>query len=325
MIARERVCRTLRFQTPDRIPRQLWIMPSAFLAHGPKLIDLLRQYPVDINPRKLEIPELPPLYRKGTFIDEWGSTWLNLQDGVAGEVKLPAVAEWSDLPRLKPPALQGVEVEFQKLSAHCPDAFHSLVAGALFERLQYLRGTENLYIDLLDQPQSLFTLRNIVMDHLMQRIEIALQCPCDAVQFADDWGSQRALLISPALWREFFKPCYRMLFERVKSAGKFVFMHSDGFIVDIIEDLIELGVDALNCQVWAMGPERLKPFRGRLTFWGELDRQWLLPKGTPADIRRRIHDMTKTLSTPMGGLIAQSEIDALTPIENIEAVLQPWR
>jgi uroporphyrinogen decarboxylase len=102
-------------------------------------------------------------------------------------------------------------------------------------------------------------------------------------------------------------------------------MHSDGYILDIIPDLIEIGVDALNCQVWAMGAEVLgQRFRGRITFWGELSRQTTLPNGTPAEVRAAIEEMKRHLALPEGGLIAQSEVDRLTPLANIEAVLQPW-
>lgn len=125
MKSRERVERTLRYQRPDRIPRHIWILPSAFLAHSDNLVDLIRRYPSDINPRKPIIPELPPVYRQGTHVDEWGSTWLNLQDGMAGEVQIPAVADWSDLPSLKPPSLDGLEAGYMQQSAHCPDAFIS--------------------------------------------------------------------------------------------------------------------------------------------------------------------------------------------------------
>jgi uroporphyrinogen decarboxylase len=322
----EVVTRTVQFQNPDRIPRQLWILPGAFLEHGQALVELLRRYPVDINPRPLEVPELGPEYRKGTYVDEWGSVWLNLEDGVAGEVKHPALADWSALDRLKPPALpENFAAGAENILRRRPDAFVSMIGGQIFERLQYLRGTENLYIDLMDQPPELLRLCEMIMEYLHRRVDRCLQSPCHAVQFADDWGSQRSLLIAPELWRTFFKPRYAELFKRVHAAGKFVFMHSDGYIVDIIEDLIEIGVNALNCQVWAMGAEMLgQRFRGRITFWGELSRQTTLPNGTPADVRAAVAEMKKHLAAAGGGLIAQSEVDRMTPLANIEAVLQPW-
>jgi len=327
MTSREIVTRTLRFEMPERIPRNLWILPAAYLRHGERLVDLLRRYPLDINPPVPRVPELSPEHRKGTFQDEWGSVWLNLQDGMAGEVKQPAVAVWPDLASLKsPPVWKDAETEsFRERLARAPDAFHYLVAGSLFERMQYLRGSENLYLDLAEQPRDLLCLRDMVMDWLHRRVAKCLEHPCDAVHFADDWGSQRSLLVHPKLWRQCFKPCYAALFEQVRQGGRFVFMHSDGFILDILEDLIEIGVDALNCQVWAMGPEQLGGrCREQVTFWGELSRQTVVPHGNPADIRSAIQVMKTHLATPAGGLIAQSEVDGLTPLENIEAILRPW-
>lgn len=326
MTSRERVKRALRFESPDRIPRQLWILPSAYMKHGQDLVDLLQRYPVDINPRPPVIPEMGPEYRKGTWTDEWGSVWLNLDDGIVGEVKQPVLAEWSALDSLKPPPVPADRnPAVEAVLEHRPDAFTTLVAGQIFERLQYLRGTENLYMDLALQPPELCRLRDLVMEYLHEQVDRCLETPCDAIQFADDWGSQRSLLIQPQLWRDFFKPCYAELFGRIKAAGKFVFLHSDGYIVEIIEDLIEIGVDALNSQVWIMGAEELgKRFRGRITFWGEISRQTILPNGSPADVRAAAATMKEQLATPEGGLIAQSEVDRMTPLANIEALLQPW-
>lgn len=93
------------------------------------------------------------------------------------------------------------------------------------------------------------------------------QTDVDGLGIADDWGSQRSLLISPAMWRERFKPLYRDYAQIAHAAGKAFFMHSDGFIVDIYPDLVEIGVDALNSQIFCMGVDRLVPFAGRITFW----------------------------------------------------------
>ncbi|GIX07793.1 MAG: hypothetical protein KatS3mg115_2196 [Candidatus Poribacteria bacterium] len=100
----------------------------------------------------------------------------------------------------------------------------------------------------------------------------------------DDWGSQTALLISPAQWREFFKPLYADYCRILHAADKFVFFHSDGHIEAIYGDLIEIGVDAINSQLFCMNIERLgRLYRGKVTFWGEIDRQGVLAFGTPQD------------------------------------------
>ena len=323
MTSKERVYRTLRLERPDRVPTALGILSSAYLRHGERLVDVLKRYPLDINPCEPHVPELPPPCRKGTYVDEWGCVWRNLHDGIRGEVIEPAIRSWSDLASYRPPPApkEGAPERFDRF----PDAFHTCGAGSLFERLQFLRKTEQLLLDLADQPKELLQLRKMVTDYIHARIDDCLETPCDAVSFMDDWGSQRALLISPALWREFFKPCYKEFFARVHAGGRFVHFHSDGWIFDIIEDLVEIGVDALNSQVWCMGVEELGArFRGRITFWGELDRQWVVPHGSPEDIRRATRRMMEHLATPAGGLVGEAEVDGLTPLENVEAILTAW-
>ena len=325
MTPNERVHRTLKFQTPDHTPRDLWLLPSAFLQHGQKLVELLKRHPCDINRGKAKMPTLPPRYRKGTYTDEWGCLWRNLQDGIIGEVVEPAIRSWSDLASFRPPPVTVETEAAAEKFRDFPDGFHVCGASNLFERLQFLRKSEQLYVDLMEQRKELFQLRQIVVDYVHQCIDRCLATRCDGICFSDDWGSQRGLLIRPELWRQFFKPCYREFFEHARDGGRFVFFHSDGHIMDIIEDLIEIGVDALNSQVWCMGVEELGArFRGRITFWGELNRQWTVPHGTPADIRTAARRMKEHLATAQGGLIGQAEVDRLTPLENIEAILTAW-
>ncbi|MEW5902596.1 MAG: uroporphyrinogen decarboxylase family protein, partial [Acidobacteriota bacterium] len=146
----------------------------------------------------------------------------------------------------------------------------------------------------------------------------------DALVFSDDWGSQQALLISPELWREMFKPLYRDYIEICHRHGKFAFMHSDGFILDIVPDLVELGLDALNSQLFCMDIEELgRRFRGKITFWGEIDRQRLLSHGTPAEIRAAVTRVKNALYQ-CGGVIAQCEFGAGARPENVAAVFAAW-
>ena len=146
----------------------------------------------------------------------------------------------------------------------------------------------------------------------------------DALNFMDDWGSQRALLISPRQWREIFKPLYREYVEIAHRHGKYIFMHSDGYIADIIPDLVELGVDALNSQVFCMGVEELgSRFGGKITFWGEIDRQHLLPEATPAEIVEAVRRAHAAFWRD-GGAIAQCEFGAGARPENVLQVFETW-
>jgi hypothetical protein len=101
-------------------------------------------------------------------------------------------------------------------------------------------------------------------------------------------------------------------------------MHSDGWILDILPDLVEIGVDAINCQVGWMGVAALERFRGRITFWGEVDRHALLALGSPADVRRAVGEMRDRLWAS-GGVIAQCEFGPGARPENIVEVFRAWQ
>ena len=147
----------------------------------------------------------------------------------------------------------------------------------------------------------------------------------DGVSFMDDWGTQRALLISPPLWRELFKPLYREYCEILHAAGKWAFFHSDGHIAAIYPDLIEIGVDAVNSQLFCMDLEELgRRYGGQITFWGEIDRQGVLPWGTPEQVREAVRRVRRALDRGRGGVIAQCEWGINDPYENIEAVFAAW-
>lgn len=88
------------------------------------------------------------------------------------------------------------------------------------------------------------------------------------------------------LWRKMFKPLYQDYVDIAHRQGKYIFMHSDGYIMDIIPDLVEMGVDALNSQLFCMDIAELgRRFKSKMTFWGEIDRHYLLPYGTTEEIR----------------------------------------
>jgi uroporphyrinogen decarboxylase len=139
----------------------------------------------------------------------------------------------------------------------------------------------------------------------------------------DDWGSQRSLLINPGLWIEIFKPMYKDYINIAHKYGKKIFMHSDGYIVDIYPHLIELGLDAVNSQIFCMGLESLKQFKGQITFWGEIDRQHLLPHGTLEDIENAVNSVKDSL-WQHGGVIAQCEFGPGAKPENIYKVFETW-
>ncbi len=168
-------------------------------------------------------------------------------------------------------------------------------------------------------------LRDRVHDFYIKELALWCQSAVDGISFMDDWGAQHRLLIAPSMWRELFKPLYAEYVQMIHDAGKFAFMHSDGHISDIIPDLIEIGVDALNSQLFCMDIEQIgERYRGQITFWGEIDRQGILPFGQPEDARAAVARVRRALASPAGGVIAQCEWGLDVPRANIEAVFDAW-
>jgi uroporphyrinogen decarboxylase len=328
MTPRQLVTRTLQFDSPPRLPRQLWLLPWATLHHGEAVAAIQRRFPDDlvhapacwtVTPKTAGDP-----YRRGTFIDEWGCAFQNIQDGLIGEVKRPLLADWSALQTLRPP-IECLSVDVEAVNRFCRGTDRFVLAACcprLFERMQFLRGTENLLIDLLDQPSELLALLKIVHAFYLDELTVWANTEVDALMFMDDWGGQRSLLISPDLWRELFKPLYRQYIDLAHARNKYAFMHSDGYILDILPDLVELGLDAVNSQIFCMDlPTLGDRFAGTITFWGELDRQHLLPHGS----RRQIIDAAKSMRRHLhrhGGLIAQCEFGAGARPENVLAFFE---
>lgn len=332
MTPRERVQRALRFECPDRAPRELWTLPGVPMFRGEELRQVLERFPGDFAGPRVRYG--PSRYSKGqpavvgSYVDEWGSGWHVAEPGVVGEVKDPPLADWADLERYQIPWELLDEADFSEVNRSCAETDCFVKAGTFtrpFERMQFLRGSEALFLDLAYGTKEAYTLRDRLHEFSLREMGMWAKTDVDGVSFMDDWGTQTTLLISPAQWREFYKPLYRDYCDILRAAGKFVFFHSDGHIEAIYPDLIEIGVHAVNSQLFCMDIEGLAArHRGRITFWGEIDRQWLLPFGTPEQVRAGVRRVRAALDDGHGGVIAECEWGVKDPRENIEAVFDEW-
>jgi len=331
MTGRQRVTAALTGHTPDRIPRTFSAVAGFHSEHPGVLERIERRFPLDAT----HCPWQPPPgttqgdpFAVGTYVDEWGCTFENVHAGIVGQVKHPKIADYADLDRFQPPMhLAGWGLEEASAACAATDAFVlTPLPVQPFERLQFLRGTETLFRDLVRKPPGLLKLLGRIHEFYLAWIEGWCRTPVDCLFLADDWGTQQSLLISPKLWRELFKPLYAEYIGMAKAAGKFVYMHSDGQISAILEDLIELGLDAINAQVTCMDMDLLhERFAGRITFWGQMDRQHMLCFGTVAEARRAVHEFYDRLAAPNGSrVVAQMHIEPSARPENIETVLDEF-
>lgn len=332
MNSRDRVCATLKHQPTDRPARDLWTLPYIPLFRADELASLLEEYPRDIDRPELapdwRAQELDRLARPGTYADDWGSVWSVGEPGIVGEVKQPALADWASLSNYHPPWHLVRRRNLDHLNRECDrsDRFTlSPVSARPFERLQFVRGTENVFLDLAYGTPEIERLLTMIHEFYMADIASWASSNVDAVFFMDDWGTNRSLLIAPDMWRSIFKPLYRDYCEVIHAAGKYAFFHSDGHIEAIFGDLIEVGIDAINSQLFCMDIEQLgRRHKGKVTFWGEIDRQRALPFGSPDDVCAAVMRVREALDDGQGGVIAQCEWGKDNSIENVAAVFRAW-
>lgn len=268
-----------------------------------------------------------------SYLDEWGTRWKKPEsslywDPVDHPLKDATIEDletynWPD-PH-DPGRTEGLREEAKRLREKTD---YAIVADTpllgIFESASVcLRGIERFMMDLiLDKPFAKALLDRVADIHIefFRHYLDAVSEYIDVIVVSDDLGCENGPLISPELYREIIKPAERKLWQFIKNHTKaYLFLHSCGSISKFIPDLIEIGVDILNpIQVSAkdMDTKRLKEeFGDRMTFWGGVDTQGVLPFGSPeeveGEVKRRISD-----AAPGGGYV-------LTAVHNIQAGVPP--
>ena len=333
--SRELVTRCLRNADPERIPRDLWTLPWAETRYPRELEELRKRFPNDIGYAPDVHRPAPRAtgdrYAVGTATDEWGCEFTGVQEGVVGEVKTPLIKNLSEWRSFRPPyeiLPDNPSEAREKVNRDCGETDKFILSGCFarpWERLQFLRGTENAMVDIMAAAEDLHGLIGMMQDFFLREAEFWASTAVDALYFMDDWGAQSQLLIPPAIWRDVFKPLYRAYCDIAHAEDKYVFFHSDGFIQEIYPDLIEIGVSAVNSQLFCMDMGYLRDHaKGRITFWGEIDRQHVLPAADPEIGREAVQKVARYLYDPTGGIMAQFELGAGANPGTAFAVFEEW-
>jgi uroporphyrinogen decarboxylase len=244
-------------------------------------------------------------------VDEWGCTWARSEMSNMGQVKGYPLEDWSALDRYRWPDpdsenfYAGMESRFEGSR----DKF--VLTGIfmlLFERMHSLHGFANTLMDLASGDERVEMLADRIVDYdiaIIQNIARRFPGQIHGLTFSDDWGTEQNTFISPRLWRSFFKPRYKRIFDTAHDAGWVVWMHSCGQIAGIVDDLIETGVDVLNLQqprvfgIEAFG----RRFAGRVAFETLCDIQVTLPFQGKAAIAEEARLLVEHWSTASGGFI----------------------
>lgn len=195
---------------------------------------------------------------------------------------------------------------------------------SMFEASWYLRGLDTFMMDLAMGEDYVDVLLDKVMQYPLDMGLKFIDLGVDMVWLGDDIATQRNMMLSPAMWRQYFKPRYAALFAQFKRRNPNIKLcyHSCGNLQDVVDDLVEIGLDVLNpIQPMAMNPAEFKKrFGKKITMYGTMDVQKVLPFGTPAEVRGEVQSLVRDCA-PGGGFILSPahHIQSDTSVENVEA------
>ena len=327
MTPRERVLTSLARKEPDVCPYYIWIhdemlRPIADYYGDPNFRE---KFIIDHTVMK-EVTALKKTTSNDTYMDEFGCHW---RQGEVMHVEKPplqgaSLAGYSFPDLTSPGHYDGMDEWLDRFE----DRFKIVQLGMLFfERTWALRGLENYFLDLYDNPrfadELLDGLEEIcagVIDYLLSRYGDRI----DAIGFSDDYGSERSLLLSPELWRRYLSPHLERLYRRIHEGNKYVYLHSCGHVEPLLPDFIELGVDMLQpIQPEANDIFQIKRLFGdRICLVGGISTQVTLPFGTPRDIADEVEKCIKYMA-PGGGYVMAPAKPILpgVPIENAVALI----
>jgi len=351
MKPRERVIAALNHERPDRCPMQVSFTPefaarlqqelnlASDALHNPhgggNTYELERALGEDMlltsvgwaNSYYLEADE---------YIDEWGIGWKSTPyttpygAGRYTEMVYHPLADDAAVASYQPPDPDRPELyhEADWVLQTFKDEYWivGVTVTTMFECAWALRGYEQMLSDFALNPELAECLLDIPYRYHLAAAKKLTRMGVDMIWIGDDVGAQNAMLISPKMWRKFLKPRMANFIAELKAINRQIKVayHSDGFIVPIIPDLIEIGLDVLNpVQPASMDPARLKQdFGDRLCFWGSLDEQHTLPFGSAGDVRNEVLARLETLGKN-GGLILgpTHHVQLDTPLENFFAMI----
>lgn len=319
----------------DAVPCGIHCSGAVWHEYRDRLARIAENYPEIDCHRPDEWDTFAPLHSRGErFEDAWGCVWENLHDGMTGQVKVHPLADWWDFEGFQPPSpaetdhVHPIDWEHERrliTSARNEGvlAVAGIAHGFFFQRLYYLRGFLALMEDIALADQRLDELCDMLLDFNLGLVRRYLDIGIDVMHFGDDLGMQDRLTISPAAWCRYVKPAYAKLFGLCRQAGAHVYLHTDGYVLDIMPDLLECGVTILNVQDLCHGLDNIKrQLRGKVCVDLDIDRQTVVPRGTPAQIDAHIRNCVRTLALPVGGLSLKCGVYPGTPLENIEAVFR---
>ncbi len=273
------------------------------------------------------------------FTDEFGVTWsmpedspnyFDISHSPLADLSLEEIRNYPFPKGDDPSRFEGLRERALLLKRETPYAVVSGISGVVYEFCWYMRGLENLFMDMIERPEVFEAIIDRTLQYWLDWFRLFLDEVGDVVDvlmIGDDLSGQNGPLFSPRIYRSIIKPRQKRLVQYIKSRTEAkVWYHSCGAVQEYIPDLLDNGIDILNpVQIAAKGmePAELKgKFGKQLCFWGGgIDSQHVLPRATPEEIRAHVRRHLEAFM-PGGGYVFNNvhNIQGDIPPENILAM-----
>lgn len=333
--------RAIRFEHPDFIPMRFHINAACW-HHYPKeaLWDLMEEhkhlFPGFTRPAPDWMPEYGADARAGEpYTDVMGCVWETAISGIRGTVTKHPLADWEAFGttwKMADPNFsdginyadwKAIEESWAAWRAQGGSISGGLRHGHTFMQLCDLRGYENLMFDMADEEPKLMELIEQLEEFNLTLVNRFINSGCcTSMSYPEDLGMQIGPMIPPDMFRRYIKPSYQRLMKPALDAGIPIHMHSDGDIRDLVDDIIDSGVEIINLQDLVNGIDWIaNRFRGKICVDLDIDRQLITPYGTPAQVDALIREEVEKIATPQGGLTMVYGMYPGVPLENAKALM----
>ncbi|MDY0357063.1 MAG: uroporphyrinogen decarboxylase family protein [Sedimentisphaerales bacterium] len=337
---RKNVLRAVRRDGPDYIPMHFHINEACWRHYPPEMLkESMESHPflfpdfegtgsgrTELDYRVIERPGRP-------FVDGWGCRWETTLEGTAGTVTNHPLANWAAFEGYAAPDPQVDSgkgpIDWVQIARNVERArsdgqltMGGLRHGHTFQTLVDICGYENLLFDMVDHDPRLMCLIEMVEQFNAAIVRRYLNLGVEWMCYPEDLGMQTGPMLSPDMFRAFIKPSYERLMKPARDAGCIIHMHSDGRIRDLLDDLIDGGVDVVNLQDLVNGIDWIKDkLAGRVCIDLDIDRQTVTPAGTPEQIDALIREEVTKLGSKEGGLMMIYGLYPGVPLENVKALM----
>lgn len=335
---RENYLRNASFQYPEYTPMHIHISNASWDQWRDDLEDVVARHPriwpgFEKGKRDWDAFDFGPAHTAGVpFKDAWGCVWVTDTDGIEGVVTKHPLESWEAFDAWQAPdpmttadrgpmdwAEERRKIETAKANGEL--TWGGLPHGFFFMRLTYLRAFDNAMIDMAMEEPRLWNLIDVVYRHNRAMIDQYLAMDVDCIEMGEDLGTQTSSIIGPDMFRKYCTPTYEKLIKPCREKDRHVMLHSDGYIMDLLDELIFAGVSIINPQDLCNGIDNLRrELKGRLCIRLDVDRQRIIPFGTRGEIRELIEEEVRLLGSRKGGLEFIAGIYPPTSPENVDAL-----